>query len=101
MNGAHETATEPEGEIGVVLEEELDERLELNHRNLVQINLLSLLPHVGDDTMQAEYLIKHGKEISDVIDGSTEVGEQIRRLARAGEYEQAAKLLLPLVPQSV
>ncbi|HEY4493350.1 MAG TPA: hypothetical protein VJB98_01890 [Candidatus Paceibacterota bacterium] len=75
--------------------------LETGPRDLVQAHLLIMLFGAENDTAHLGYMTKYNKVISDILNGTSSKSIRIRALARAGKYEEAAKLLLPLVPQIV
>lgn len=76
-----------------ILEQPQTDRLELEHRNPLQILLMRKI--LGEDVSvgdQAEWMINNGQKISDLIDHHEH--DDVRDLARAGQYEEAAEKLL-------
>lgn len=68
-------------------------RLDIKTRNELQKAVMALMLEEGYDfNDELNWVLKHGKEFSDLIDH--EDGQDIRDLAKAGDYEEAAKLLI-------
>lgn len=74
-------------------------RLEIEHRNPLQVFLLKKMlgERTHDHKAQEEWGSEYGRRISDIID--TPAHEDIRGLARAGNYEEAAKIILRILEE--
>lgn len=74
-------------------------RLEIERRNPLQAFILRKMlgEKTRDHKAQEEWATEYGKRISDIID--TPAHEEIRAFARAGNYEDAAELVIKLLEE--
>ena len=79
-----------------LLEKSQVDRLELKHRNLLQATVMrKMLGANASHNEQAEWMANHGRKISDLIDHHKH--DDIRALAEAGKYDEAAEILVELL----
>lgn len=76
------------------------DRLETGPRDLVQAHLLIDLFGEGADAEHLAWIDAYSKTASDIMDGDSEESQAIRAIARSGDYQTAAQLLLALLPPS-
>lgn len=74
-------------------------RLEIKHRNPIHALMMKKMlgTRVRDHFAQEAWAAEYGKKISEILD--TPEHENIRELARAGKYEEAAEIILDLLPE--
>ncbi len=72
-------------------------RLEVEHRNPLQIEIMRrmLRDRFNDPSAQLSWVMENGKRVSDVIDSPD--NEEVRLLARQGNYNAAADQALALL----
>lgn len=80
--------------------ENADTRLEIEHRNPLQAFIIKemLQEKAHDRFSQEDWAARYGKKISDIIDVPEH--EDIRILARAGNYQEAAKMVIDILEKS-
>lgn len=83
-----------------LLEQSMTERLDVEHRNLLQAELMKQM--LGEEATvdeQLAWIMNYGQKVSDLIDHHEH--DDIRALALAGDYEEAAKRLGELLELEV
>ncbi|HNP75140.1 MAG TPA: hypothetical protein PKL09_02115 [bacterium] len=72
------------------------DRLDLKHRDLLQREVMrQMLGEKPDYQIQLDWVLKYGEKISELID--CQANNDIRELALAGNYEEAAIKLIELL----
>jgi len=69
--------------------------LEVIHRNILQATILEEI----DEKERLKWLDNHAGKMSDIIDDPGQDGEKIRRLARSGQYKEAARVVKDIMGQ--
>ena len=76
-----------------------ENRLEIQFRNPLQALLMKKMlgEKTRDHKSQEEWATEYGRRISDILDTPTH--EDMRALARAGKYEEAANMVLEILKE--